>query len=261
MPYAMSALGMWVALGVATSTFAAKFQTANFVVTADSPAVAKAVAEEAEKWRAALAKHWLEKPLKNWPETCRIEVSTYNTGGSGWTSYQKLGGKTVRVGIRMQGPPDRLLEYVLPHELTHAVLASALGEAMPRWADEGAAMLSESESQKLRQSLVARQLVETGEMIPIRQLMQMAEYPQSKSRLHAFYAQSLTLTEFLISQGGQARFLEFVHDGRCENWDLALSQHYQWENVEALQGAWSEWIHKNPGQDTADSSGQIVTSK
>jgi hypothetical protein len=259
--YTMSALGMWMALGLATSTFAARFQTANFVVTADSPVVAKAVAEEAEKWRAALAKHWLKQPLKDWPESCQIEVSTHRTGGSGWTSYGKLGGKTRPVGIQMQGPPDRLLEYVLPHELTHAVLVSALGEAMPRWADEGAAMLSESESQKLRQSLVARQLVDTGELIPIRQLIQMAEYPESKSRLHAFYAQSLTLTEFLISKGGHARFLEFVHDGRSENWDLALSRHYQWESVEALQGAWSVWVHKNAGRETENPSEQIVTSK
>lgn len=257
----LRALGVWMTFGVASSAFAAKFQTANFEVTADSPAVAKAIAEEAEKWRAALARHWLNRPLKDWPETCRIEVSTHRTGGSGWTSYENLGGKNVRVGIQLQGPPERLLEYVLPHELTHAVLASALGHAMPRWADEGAAMLSESESQKLRQKLVARQLIATGDMIPLRQLFQMADYPDSKSRLHAFYAQSLTLTEFLISRGGHDQFLQFVQDGRSENWDSALLRHYKCENIEALQGAWSEWLHKSVERELAPSAEQIITSK
>jgi hypothetical protein len=258
--YTLRALGMGMALGVATSAFGAEFQTANFVVTADSPTVAKAVAEEAETWRATLAKHWLEKPLKDWPETCRIEVSTHRTGGSGWTSYETFGGKTVPVGIQIQGPPDRLLEYVLPHELTHAVLVSALGEAMPRWADEGAAMLSESESQKHRQTLVAKQIVDSGEMIPVRQLLQMAEYPESKSRLHAFYAQSLTLTEFLIARGGRAQFLKFVQEGQSESWDVALSRHYPWDNVEALEGAWSEWIQKSAKRQTDQPDDRIVTS-
>jgi hypothetical protein len=242
---------MWMLLGSATSAFAATFQTANFLVTADSPTLAKTVAEEAEKCRAMLAKNWLKTPLKNWPNACPIVVSTRDKGANGWTSYEKMGGKTVRVGIQMQGPPDRLLEYVLPHELTHAVLASALGETLPRWADEGAAMLSESESEKIRQTLVARQLIEMGDTIPMRQLLHMASYPASKSRLHAFYAQSLTLTEFLISKGGHAQFLDFVREGREDNWDLALSRHYQWDNIETLQAAWSEWIHDN-AQDKID---------
>jgi hypothetical protein len=252
---------MWMALGVATSAFAAKFQTANFEVTADSPEVAKAIAEEAEKWRAALAKHWLKTPLEDWPEVCQIEVRTRRTGGSGWTSYEKVGGKLVRVGIELQGPPERLLEYVLPHELTHAVLVLALGEAMPRWADEGAAMLSESDSQKLRQKLLVEQLVQSGNAIPARQLLEMPDYPASQSRLHAFYAQSLMLTEFLISRGGPAEFLDFVRAGRDESWDLALSRHYKWENIEAMEGAWSEWLQKNGEPQTPPSTEQIITSK
>ncbi len=223
----MHAFGMWMALGVATSAFAAKFQTTNFEVTADSPTVAKAIAEEAEKCRTTLAKSWLKQPLEDWPETCRIKVSTRRTGGSGWTSYETRGGKTLRVGIELEGPPERLLEYVLPHELTHAVLVLALQETMPRWADEGAAMLSESQSQKHRQKLLARQLIQTGDMIPVRQLFQMADYPPGKSGLHAFYAQSQTLTEFLISRGGHAQFLEFVKDGQSDDWDLGLNSALQ----------------------------------
>jgi hypothetical protein len=258
--YTVPALAMGMALGVPTSAFAAKFQTANFEVTAESPEVAKAVAEEAEKWRATLARHWLKSPIEDWPEVCQIEVRIRRTGGSGWTSYEKLGGKLVGVGIELQGPPERLLEYVLPHELTHAVLVLALGEAMPRWADEGAAMLSESDSQKLRQKLLVKQLVQSGNAIPARQLLEMADYPASKSRLHAFYAQSQTLTEFLIARGGPRQFLKFVRDGRDESWDLALSRHYKWENIEAMEGAWSEWLQKNAERQPLPSAEQIITS-
>jgi hypothetical protein len=144
--------------------------------------------------------------------------------------------------------------------LTHAVLVLALQETMPRWADEGAAMLSESQSQKHRQKLVARQLIHTGDMIPVRQLFQMADYPPGKSGLHAFYAESQTLTEFLISRGGHAQFLEFVKDGQADDWDLALTRHYKWESIEDLQGAWSEWLHKKTEPKTDRDAEQIVTS-
>ena len=253
--------GALIALGFATSLPAATFKTVNFEVIADSPTIAREIAESAEKWRTTLAEHWLEQPLKKWNYCCRIEVKTQDSGGTGWTTYQFLGGRLFRVGIQMQGSPDRLLEYVLPHELTHAVLATAVGDALPRWADEGAAMLSESQSQKLRQNLVVEQLIHTGDVIPFRQMLKMLDYPPNKAKLYAFYAQSLTLAEFLIARGGRLRFLEFVHDGHTGEWDAAVLRHYELENVEALQGAWSEWVLKKNGNRNSRDSQQIAAAE
>jgi hypothetical protein len=253
--------GAVIALGFATALPAATFKTANFEVIADSPAIAREVAESAEKWRTTLAEHWLERPLKAWNYCCRIEVKTQESGGTGWTTYQFVGGKVHRVGIRMQGSLDRLLEYVLPHELTHAVLSTATGVALPRWADEGAAMLSESQSQKLRQNLVVEQLIHTGDVIPLRQMLQMMEYPPNKAKLYAFYAQSLTLAEFLIAQRGPVRFLEFVNEGHSGEWDAAIHLHYEIENVEALQGAWSEWVLKKTGNRNSRDPQQIAAAE
>jgi len=38
---------------------------------------------------------------------------------------------------------DVILKRVLPHEVTHAVLMLHFGRPIPRWADEGAAVLAE----------------------------------------------------------------------------------------------------------------------
>lgn len=254
----MHAAGVAMALGVATSLHAAKYRTANFEVAADSLSLAREIAESAEEWRTTLARHWLQRTLPDWSYSCRIDVTTRQSGATGWTTYGFRGGEVVRVGIRLQGPAEQLLEYVLPHELTHAVLVTAIGEALPRWADEGAAMLSESQSQKLRQKLVVEQLIHTGDLIPFRQMLLMIDYPPNKSQLHAFYAQSLTLSEFLISRGGRGRFLQFVHDGHAEEWDSALRRHYELESVEDLQGAWSEWVVKKAGNRNQYDSQQIL---
>lgn len=232
-----SALMAW---GIAWSLPAATYRSANFEVTADSADLAREIALEAEKWRATLASRWLNRPLAKWDDSCRIDVTTRLTGGTGWTDYHFLGGRLVRVGIRLEGPGERLLEYVLPHELTHAVLVTALGEALPRWADEGAAMLSESQSQKHRHRLRAHQLLKTGKLIPLGELLNTAEYPAKKSQLHAFYAESFTLCEFLIIKGGAVRFLEFVKDGHAEGWDRAILRHYKLQNAQALERAFSD---------------------
>lgn len=236
--------GFLMGLGVATSLSAAKFQTANFEVTAESSHLAQEIAQEAERCRTVLSRHWLDSPLTNWGFCCRIHVQSRKTEGTGWTTYKFRGETVTRADIRLQGPKDQLLEYVLPHELCHAVLVMAMGKPMPRWADEGAAMLSESESQKLRQRLLVEQLVRAGKVIPIAELLRIDEYPNDDSELHAFYAQSLTLSEFLIENGGRRRYLQFAQEGHLQGWDRSLDRHYQWKNCETLQEVWSQWVLK-----------------
>lgn len=248
---------------VAAPVSAATYQSENFEVTSDSASVAREIAEAAEEWRRVLARHWFKRPLQQWDEICRIQVSSTKTGGSGWTNYEFLSGDLARIDIEMKGPPNRLLEYVLPHELTHVVLVTELNDTLPRWADEGAAMLSESRSQQLRQLLRVKQLIKAGSVIPFDQLFSMRRYPRKKDGLQAFYAQSFTLCEFLIERGGRGRFLQFVQEGRSGNWDRLIERHYKLKDAEALQAAWSEWALKksqNPASLDAEAPVNSETS-
>jgi hypothetical protein len=235
------AAAICVYAGLTSRIPAAEYRSANFQVTADSAHIAREVAQAAEELRSTLARDWLDQPLETWNSRCSIRVESQKTGGSGWTSYRLLGGNVTRLGIRIQGPPERLLEYILPHEMTHAILVSALGTTLPRWADEGAAMLAESPSERFRQRLLVEQLLANGDLIPLSQILTLNKYPRDHASLKAFYAQSLLLADFLISRGGHARFLTFVKDGQAD-WDQAIQSHYDFENTNLLESAWSDWI-------------------
>ena len=50
---------------------------------------------------------------------------------------------------QITGPKERLLNSVLPHEITHTVFAHYFKQPVPRWADEGGAVLSEDEIESL----------------------------------------------------------------------------------------------------------------
>ena len=39
--------------------------------------------------------------------------------------------------MRVIGTPERILDSVLPHEVTHTVMATHFGQPLPRWADVG----------------------------------------------------------------------------------------------------------------------------
>lgn len=226
-----------------SAAIAASHVTANFDVTSDSAELAETVAKAAESCRLSLAEHWLGHPLPAWKSRCRITVVADPAGGgTGWTSYLVTRGSVEDIEITLRGRPDRLLEFVLPHEITHTVLVTSLGKLIPRWADEGTAMMSESEAQRLRQRLILRQFLQSKQAPRLRSVLALVEYPDDKRQIRAFYAASLSLTEFLVARSGRSKLFRFLNDGERIGWDRAIRRHYAFEDVESLESAWIDWV-------------------
>ena len=53
--------------------------------------------------------------------------------------------------MHIQGSRERILDSVLPHEITHTIFATHFGRPLPRWADEGACTTVEHVSEKAKQ--------------------------------------------------------------------------------------------------------------
>ena len=142
--------------------------------------------------------------------------------------------------MTIQGSAERVLDSVLPHEITHMVFASYFRRPLPRWADEGGATSVEhvSEKQKHRQMLV--QFLRTGHGIAFGQMFAMTEYPQDVMPL---YAQGYSLAEFLIYHGGRKKFVAFLADGmRDGQWSAAVQRNYDIRDLPALQNTWVAWV-------------------
>ena len=95
--------------------------TQNFAVFADDAQYANRVAEEAERFRRELAISWLGYELEPWKERCPIRV-TIDMHAGGETSFAFMmppgsnRGEPTGWEMKVFGPPDRLLDAVLPHE-------------------------------------------------------------------------------------------------------------------------------------------------
>ena len=127
----------------------------------------------------------------------------------GFSTMGMNGGRIIarRVNLRVDHP--NLLRAILPHEITHVVLADLFPhQQIPRWADEGMAVLAEPANEQHLRAADLNDPLSTGRLYKLEQLMSM-DYPEGQY-WGLYYAQSVSLTRFLVEQGTPAQFVQFV---------------------------------------------------
>ncbi|NUQ61903.1 MAG: hypothetical protein HUU20_05420 [Pirellulales bacterium] len=219
----------------------ASYRTPNFLINTSDPQLAERFGKAAEKYRKELAESWLGKEMPEWSAPCPVTVHVgQNLGAGGETSFLFDRGEVFGWRMTIQGPADRILDSVLPHEITHMVFASHFRQPLPRWADEGAASSVEHQSEKEKHQRMLQKFLRTGRGIAFNRMFGMTEYPRDVMPL---YAQGYTVAEYLIRQGGRRKFVNYLADGLRDNhWSRATKQHYGIENLGALQNSWLAWV-------------------
>jgi hypothetical protein len=225
----------------------ASHRTANFIVEAPTAELARRVAERAEAERASIAREWLGRELAPWSSPCPVRVRLTQGEAGGLTSFGFDRGSVTDQEITVEGRLDRILASALPHEITHTIFAAYFGGPMPRWADEGASLLSEDLRERQRHDQIAENLLRRRGDLPLARLFVIEEYP---SDLMGFYGQGYSISRFLIEIGGRPRFLRFVREGTRAGWDVATRNHYGLSDVRELDRAWRAW-HKVLARATA----------
>jgi hypothetical protein len=232
----------------------ASHRTTNFVVEAPTAEIAKKVADQAETYRASIARQWLGREIPAWSTPCPIRVKLTRGEAGGLTSFGFNRGRVSDQDMVVEGRIDRILASALPHEITHTIFAAYFGGPMPRWADEGASLLSEDLRERNRHDQIAVNLLSRRGDLPLTRLFTIEEYP---SDLMAFYGQGYSISRFLIEMGGRPRFLQFVREGSQAGWDVATRNHYGLTDVRELDRAWRAW-HKVLAQSPAGRGGDTV---
>lgn len=231
-----------IAAGLLPMLAGASHRSTNFAVEADTPEVARRVAERAEVCRSAVARAWLGEDLPPWAVPCPIRVKLTRGEAGGLTSFGFTGGRVSDQEMTVEGRLDRILASSLPHEVTHTVFAAYFGGPMPRWADEGASLLSEDEVEHRRHDRIVVDLLGRRGDLTLARLFRAEEYPRD---LMGFYGQGYSVSRFLVEMGGRPRFLTFVREGMQSGWDDAARRHYGLDNLRELDRAWRAWHRTN----------------
>jgi hypothetical protein len=225
---------------VALACLGANYRTTNFVVQAPSADLAKQIGASAEQWRRQLALDWLGQELPTWKRPCHISVKAdANLAPNGRTRVWVEGNRAVVSSMDLQGPIMRILDSVLPHEMTHAVFATHFPSPAPRWADEGASTIVEHETQREQQERQLAQIFLSGRGFSIAQLFAAGDDP---AHAEILYVQGYSLTQFLLALGGKQKFIEFLQEGIAGGqWPQAAFAHYGFESLDDMQGQWVAW--------------------
>lgn len=236
-------LGLAIASG-ATRLSAADFRTPNFLIMAPSPQLARAVGEAAEAFRRDLAIHWLGRELPHWPNPCPVRVvAGENLAAQGVTTYNRSPVRDFQMEV--VGSPERILDSVLPHEVSHTVLATHFGRPLPRWADEGICTTVEHVSERQKHETKLREFLATRRGISMNKLFLMTEYPQD---VLPMYAQGYSVCQFLIAQRGPREFVNFIGAYmQTPSWTLNVRSHYGYESLAELQQLWLQWVAQGSG--------------
>jgi hypothetical protein len=139
--------------------------------------------------------------------------------------------------IHVHADESGMVEAILPHEVTHTVLAGQFGEQqVPRWADEGMAVLNEPRERIERHLRALSRLRDEGRLYSARELISMKDYPEPR-RIAAFYAESVSLTEFLAKAKDSQTLARFVRDGQRDGYESSLQRYYGWD-FDELERRW-----------------------
>jgi len=229
--------------------------TTNFVIYHNQkPEFAERVARAAEGTRTAVSRKWFGDDGDRWEPRCEIylHATAYDYSQATRTPASSPGHSTIERErdsakirsrrIDLHCDDVNMLPRVLPHETTHVSLAGRLGaREMPRWADEGMAVLSEPRERidtylnTLPQHNRDRLLFRAADLIRLGD-----KYPEGRY-IGAFYAQSVSLVEYLASRKGPQVFARFLREGLDSGFEAALKKHYNIADFSELDRQWRSY--------------------
>jgi hypothetical protein len=209
------------------------------------------VARTAERTRAEMGRKWFGASCEPWNPKCEIylhatgqdysRVTGVPGGSPGHSSFHLDGGRVLGRRIDLHCDDAGMLPAVLPHETTHVVLAGKFGEQpVPRWADEGIAVLTEPREKIERHLRNLPRHRQENQLFALRQLVYMNDYPDPRY-IGSFYAQSVSLVDFLSKEKGPEVFTQFVREGMRSGYDGALQKYYGYRSFDELEQRWRKY--------------------
>ncbi len=166
-----------------------------------------------------------------------VEHGGSQTVGSSTVSLS--GGRVTqrRIDLLAANPEQGLA--ALPHELVHVLFADAFPTTPPpKWAEEGLALLMDPADKRARHGRDLDAAFRSRSTLPLTRLLIDADYPAASQRAE-FYAQSLSLVDFLTQLDSPKQFLRFVKLSTEQGHNRALSAVYGMDTRE-LDRRWRQ---------------------
>ncbi len=138
-------------------------------------------------------------------------------------------------------------ETLLPHEIGHLIFRDFVGfkGQVPLWLDEGVAQWQEPQRRPIARQAGYTVMLKRG-VYPFEQFTSISSLDdRSKTDVHHFYMQALSVVDFLIKQHGTVLFTQFcrqLRDGKSLNDALKSAYAQAIPNQSALEEKWLKYV-------------------
>ncbi|MGO9814622.1 MAG: peptidase MA family metallohydrolase [Isosphaeraceae bacterium] len=229
-------------------------ETANFRIYHTDPVQAEQAAQAAEAVRTQQARRWGSSAARA-PWSPRCDIYLYPTPkhfaqltgqpetSPGFSTMAVNGNRIIARRVNLRADHPQLLAAILPHEVTHVVLADMFTQQqIPRWADEGMAVLAEPPAEQASRASELTEPLREGRVFKLSELMAI-DYPSAEAWT-LYYAQSVSLTQFLVDQGSPEQFVGFVRSAQRKGVEIALRDSYQIDGFPELENRWQTFARR-----------------
>jgi hypothetical protein len=222
--------------------------TANFRIYHADPTLAGKVARAAESARLQQSKRWGSPASRaTWSPLCEIylypsakqysQMTGQPEDSPGFSTMGMNAGQIISRRVNLRTDHPGLVQAVLPHEITHVILADFFTQQqIPRWADEGLAVLAEPADEQQRRAADLVGPLNANRLFAVDVLMTM-DYPDNRY-WSLYYAQSVSLSRYLVEQGTPAQMVQFIQTSQQEGYEPALRRVYKIDGFRDLQDRW-----------------------
>jgi hypothetical protein len=215
---------------------------------------AEQMAKHCEQLRAALADEYgFESSKTKWQPRCEVYLfpSKPRYGAVvGRAAQETLGSSLItpvtgtiknrRIDLRTDVADYRT--EVLPHELTHVLIADHFRDGPPPlWYDEGLALLADSENKQALHQRDLRNGMNRGKTFALDDLLTTQQYPP-QDRVSVFYGQCASLARYLCVQGEPRKIHEFARRSQEVGANIALQETYGINGVVRLEPMWRKSV-------------------
>lgn len=195
-------------------------------------------------------------PNERWQPKCHVVLHkcreaykrAVGSNGSqtvGSSTITFIAGRVARRRIDLLAVNSKQGLSALPHELVHILFADAFPKtAPPKWAEEGMALLFDSPDKKARHERDLDLAIRSNTTLSLDRILADVDYPSASHRA-AFYAQSLSLVDYLTRINSPKDFVRFASLSTQHGPDHALSVVYNMD-TQQLGRSWKIHATNNP---------------
>lgn len=221
-----------------------------------SSTTAEQLAPACERTRQSLRERWLDdRTTTGWTPKCDLflypsanefqRLTRRPAAMWGFADLEIGDGRVWTRQLHVRADDPKQLDKLVAHELTHVVLADYFAEhQIPRWADEGIAILSEPAARQNELRRWLKQEATQGRAFSLHQLATQRQLPRDQRLGDLFYAQSSSFVEFLLTERklSEPQVLRFVSESESRGLNATLSRWFSEIASKDWEFKWLQWM-------------------